>query len=947
MRHGISMPRQQKTEDKKEDHSDNNTLYLVDGSGFIFRAYHAIPPLTRPDGTPVNAVYGFTAMMVKLLTDFHAPYIAVIFDAARKNFRNDIYEDYKANRTEPPEDLIPQFPMFRTATEAFEIPCLELEGYEADDLIATYARLAKQEGKDVVIVGSDKDLMQLVDDHVRLYDPIKQKFIGPAEVEEKFGVPPHKVIDVQALAGDSIDNIPGVPGIGVKTAAQLINEYESLENLLDNLESVKQNKRRETLKENRDNAIISKKLVTLDTHVDVSVSLSGMKTRNPDTPKLAAFLQEQGFKTIYARLRKTVDMPDVQPDSANENSKDKGVTWIEERLPSIENNVYTLITDTQTLKQWMQKADEKGILAVDTETTSLTPAKAGLVGISIAIEPGEAAYIPLGHTKPDQDLLTGDDSPDIEQIPLDEALSIVKPVLEDPGILKIMHNAKYDWQMLAAAGIEVSPVDDTILLSYVLDGTRHGHGMDELSALFLDHTPIRYTDIVGKGKSQITFDKVPPHQALDYAAEDAEITLRFHNIFKPRLAQEQCASVYENCERPLIPVIARMELTGIKIDTGILQDLSRDFARRLGLLEEEIHDMAGHSFNVGSPKQIGSVLFDEMGLQGGKRTKTGDWSTTASLLEDLAAQGHDIVQKILDWRQLAKLKSTYTDALQNEINPKTGRVHTSYHMALTNTGRLSSSDPNLQNIPIRSEDGRKIRTAFVAEEGWTLLSADYSQVELRLAAELAGVKALQQAFRDGVDIHTHTAAKVFAIPEEEVTPELRRQAKAINFGIIYGISAYGLASQLGCSQGEASSFIKQYLTNFSEIQDYMQQKKEEARSFGYVRTLYGRKCVISGINDKNMAKRNFAERQAINAPLQGTAADIMKRAMIKIPPVLEKENLRARMLLQVHDELIFEVPDDELDATREAVIKTMQDVSRLSVPLIAEAGHGKNWGEAH
>ncbi len=941
--------------EQNDIHPDDNTLYLVDGSGFIFRAYHAIPPsMTRPDGTPINAVFGFTNMMVKLLTEFHAPYIAVIFDAARQNFRNDIYDEYKANRSDPPEDLIPQFPIFREAVEAFDIPAIDMEGYEADDLIATYARLAKEQGQQVVIVGSDKDLMQLVDDNVKMYDPIKQKLIGPREVEEKFGVLPDRVVDVQALAGDSVDNVPGVPGIGVKTAAQLINEYGDLETLLERAGEIKQNKRRETLIENAENARISKKLVRLEDQVEVTVSLTDMKTRDPNTPKLAKFLTNQGFKTTIARLNKAVDMPaaplannDEQISSSTQQTNDQSA-WIPPSFPSVKDNQYTLITDADTLKTWMDEAVKNGVLAIDTETTSLTPAKAKLAGISIATTIGKAAYIPIGHVEEVRDLLSDpSDSGDLVQLDKDTVIDIMNPVLSDESVLKIGHNIKYDLQILWLAGFEVNAVDDTMLLSYVLDGTSHGHGMDELSILLCEHETIKFKDVVGTGKNQVTFDKISPQNALDYAAEDADITLRLWHILKPRLAQEKMAFVYEDIERPLIPVIAKMEMTGVKVDPVLLKSLSDDFTKKLDELEKQIHEQAGHSFNIASPKQIGVVLFDEMGLKGGKKTKTGDWSTGASLLEDLAAEGHDIVKNILSWRQLAKLRSTYTEALQNEINPATGRVHTSYSMAGTSTGRLSSSEPNLQNIPIRTEEGRKIRTAFIADQGWTLLSVDYSQVELRLAAEIAGIEALRKAFEDGVDIHALTASRVLGVPLPDITSEQRRQAKAINFGIIYGISAFGLANQLGCSREEASHFIKQYLSNFSELQDYMQEKKEEAKENGYVKTLYGRKCYIAGIDEKNPARRNFGERQAINAPLQGTAADIMKRAMIKIPPALEAAGLQARMLLQVHDELVFEVPESELDATQKLVIDVMQNVSKLRVPLIAEGGHGANWGEAH
>lgn len=926
-----------------KDNASEDELYLVDGSGFIFRAYFAMaygrsgPTMTNPDGVPVSAVFGFVNMLLKMLNDYHAPYMAVIFDAARANFRNDIYPEYKANRDETPEDLIPQFPLVRAATEAFDIPAIELEGYEADDLIAAYAKLAKAQGKKVVIVSSDKDLMQLVDEDVRMLDPMKGKFIGEAEVIEKFGVTPDKVVDVQSLAGDSTDNVPGVPGIGIKTAAQLINEFGSLEELLNRAEEIPQPKRRESLIEHAEMARISQKLVKLDDTAPVPLALEELKTHNPDKPDLMAFLQEQGFKSIISRLGGSV-AANTDEEAAEADSP--------EAQPPVKDNKYTLINDEKTLKEWLARAEETGFLAVDTETTGLTPAKAELVGICISPELGKGAYIPLNHKAEQADLLGGGgDAP--EQLPLERVMELMKPVLTDESIMKIGHNMKYDWQMIAKHGVEMTPCDDTMLLSYVLDGTEHGHGMDELSELFCGHKPIKYEEVAGKGKNQVTFDYVSLDKALDYAAEDAEITLRLHTILKPRLAREKMTTVYEQIERPLIPVIAKMEMEGIKVDPAILKNMSNEFAKKLVDLEKEIHEDAGHPFNIASPKQIGEVLFNEMGIEGGKKTKTGDWSTSADILEKLAAQGYEIVAKILEWRQLSKLKSTYTDALQEQINPATGRIHTSFHMTGTSTGRLASSDPNLQNIPIRTEEGRKIRTAFIADEGCVLLSVDYSQVELRLAAALAGVEALKQAFKDGVDIHTLTASQVFDTPVDQVSPELRRQAKAVNFGIIYGISGWGLAQQLGVEPYEANDFIKKYLAKFNEIQTFMEDKKEEAREHGYVKTLYGRKCTIKNINNKIPAIKQGAERQAINAPLQGTAADIMKKAMARMPKALKDAGLSAKMLLQVHDELIFEVPEAELEKTSALVKEVMENVADIGVPLDAEAGHGKSWDEAH
>ena len=928
---------------------DEDEIFLVDGSGYIFRAYYAVPQnLTNPQGVPVGAVLGFCNMMVKLLKDLRAPYIAVIFDAARKNFRYDIYAEYKANRSETPADLIPQFGLIRDATVAFGIPAIELEGFEADDLIAAYAREAIAQGKKVTIVGSDKDLMQLIREGVRMYEPIKGRYLTLEDVHDKFGVTPDKVPDVQALVGDTSDNVPGVPSIGAKTAAQLINEFGSLEELLARVHEIKQPKRRDVLIENAEIARISKLLVTLRDDVPLPVAIEDLQAHDPNTPELSAFLQLQGFRSVQTRLAQTVALPSA-PTPATIAPYAGAVPQAavnQAELPPIANNKYVLIQDEAALQAVITRAYETGMLAVDTETTGLTPAKARLVGICLSYELGRGYYIPLTHVNPVQDLLGGSQQ-ELKQLPLARALEILKPILEDESVIKIGHNMKYDWQMIAKHGVRMTPVDDTMLMSYVLDGSRHGHGMDELAQIFFDHKNISYADVTGKGKNQITFDLVPLEQARDYAAEDAEITLRLWHVLKPRLAQEQCTRIYEDVERPVISVIADMELAGIKVDMNVLKELSSEFGLKLVTLEQDIHKLAGHPFNVASPKQLGAVLFDEMGLPGGSKTKTGDWSTAADVLDELAGQGHDIIDKVQEWRQLSKLKSTYSDALQEQINPATGRVHTSFHMTGTNTGRLSSTDPNLQNIPIRTEEGRRIRRAFIAEPGHKLLSVDYSQVELRLAAELAGVKALQQAFRDKVDIHTLTASQVFGVPLEQVTPDLRRSAKAVNFGIIYGISGWGLAKQLGVSPGEANQFIQAYLKNFHEIGTYMEGRKEEARQHGYVKTLYGRKCMVGYINSKIQGQRMGAERQAINAPLQGTAADIMKIAMARIPRALDEANLKARMLLQVHDELIFEVPDAELDATAALVRSVMENAAQLNVPLEAEAGVADNWSDAH
>lgn len=923
---------------KPAEDMGGDEIFLVDGSGYIFRAYYALPQnLTNPEGKPVGAVLGFTNMLTKLLTDLHAPYIAVIFDAARQNYRNEIYADYKANRDETPADLIPQFPLIREATEAFGIPALEIEGFEADDLIATYARLAREQGKKVTIVGTDKDLMQLVNDDVRLYDPIKGRYLGREDVIEKFGVPPEKVIDVQALAGDPTDNVPGVPGIGIKTAAKLINEYGDLETLLKRAGEIKQPKCRESLITHAENARISKQLVTLHNDAKIPMALAQLKTRDPMTPKLSEFLAKQGFKSVLTRLATT------KPDTPLPELKETAPVVAQEHLP-VAKAQYTLINDMKVLKAWVVRAYETGVLAVDTETTHLTPMKCNLVGISLSTEAGKGAYLPVGHVQ-ERDLL-GDAKNEIKQLPVDDVVKALKPLLEDETVLKIGHNVKYDWQVLACLGIEMTPCDDTMLMSFVLDGTLHGHGMDELAELMLGHTTIKYDDVTGTGKKRVTFDRVPIPAALEYAAEDAEVTMRLYNVLKPRLAKEKMAGVYEDIERPLIPVIARMEMAGVKIDTNALKKLSQDFGERLEALEKEIHELAGSPFNIASPKQMGVILFEQLKLPGGSKTKTGEWSTAAGVLEDLADK-HPIVQKILDWRQLAKLKSTYTDTLQEEINPKTGRVHTSFHMTGASTGRLASSDPNLQNIPIRTEEGRKIREAFVADKGCVLLSVDYSQVELRLAAEMAGVAALKKAFHDKADIHALTASQVFGVPLKDVTPELRRAAKAVNFGIIYGISGWGLAKQLGCPQAEANDFIRRYLTKFREIQTYMESKKEEARRNGCVRTLYGRKVMIHNIDSKMPGVRGGAERAAINAPLQGTAADIMKKAMAKLPPALAKAGLKGRILLQVHDELVLEVPEGEADETAKIARAVMEGVAKLDVPLEAEADWAHSWAAAH
>jgi DNA polymerase I len=891
-------------------------------------------------------------MLMKLISETDADHIAVIFDAARGSFRNEIYADYKAQRPEPPPELIPQFGLIRAATRAFNMPVVEMPGYEADDLIATYARLAKAAGAHVTIVSSDKDLMQLVSpresgDRVRMFDPIKNKPIGAAEVEEKFGVGPDKVVEVQALAGDSTDNVPGVPGIGVKTAAELIKAYGDVENLLAHAAEIKQPKRREALVQNADKARISRRLVLLKNDIAVDHPLASFARRQPDRDVLMAFLKENQFRSVIARLEGQA------PREAKAIVDNTSHAPPERAAPAaavIDRSRYELVQTAAALEDWIARATEAGIVAFDTETTSLDPMKGTLCGVSLAVGAGQACYVPLAHRAPgSHGSLTFADAP--PQVPLDEALRRLKPLLENHGVLKVGHNIKYDIEVMGRLGIALAPFDDSMLISYVLEGGAHGHGLDELAEMHLDHKTIRYEDVCGTGKSQVTFDCAPLDRARDYAAEDADVTLRLQHALKPLLLAERLVTIYETIDRPLVPVVAAMEMAGIKVDRDELRRLSRDFAERLAELEKQIYKLAGHPFNIGSPKQLGEVLFDEMGLSGGQKSKTGAYATGADVLETLAAQGHDLPARVLDWRQLSKLKSTYADALVEQINPETGRLHTSFALAATSTGRLSSNDPNLQNIPVRTEEGRKIRRAFVAEKGHKLLSVDYSQIELRLAAHVAEVAPLKEAFRSGADIHAMTASQVFGVPQEGMDPMVRRRAKAINFGIIYGISPFGLAQQLGIPQGEAKAYIEAYFQRYPGIRDYMERTKKFARERGYVLTMFGRRCHMPGILDKNPARRSFMERASINAPLQGTAADIIKRAMIRVPPALAKAKLRARMLLQVHDELLFEVPEGEVEATAALVKKVMEGATlpafELSVPLTADTGVGDNWAEAH
>ena len=927
---------------KKPEH-----VFLIDGSGFIFRAYYGIKAdMTRPDGTRVNAVYGFTRMLMKLIEDTDADHVAVIFDHARKTFRNDIYPDYKANRSAPPEDLIPQFDLVRDATRALNVAAVDLTGYEADDLIATYTRQALEQGADVTIVSSDKDLMQLVRPGVVMFDAMKEKIIGPDQVREKFGVGPDKVIEVQALAGDASDNVPGVSGIGVKTAAELINEYGDLETLLSRASEIKQPKRRQNLIDEADAARVSRRLVTLMDDVPVEIDLSTFAVKEIKAETLLAFLVEQNFKSLIrtAEARFGVSVQSGAPAETDATTNGAG--------PGAE---YELVQTVAALEGWIAEAVRVGFVAVDTETTSLDAMRAELVGVSLSVEDGRACYIPLGHKQPaaqgaldlggDGDSGGGGDVPD--QIPLNKAVKLLKPMLEDPSVLKIGQNIKYDMKVLSRYGITIAPIDDTMLLSYVLGGGLHGHGMDDLAERELGLDTIKYADVTGTGKAKVTFDLVGLDKALDYAAEDADITGRLHRVLKPRLVRDHMVGVYETLERPLVPVLFEMERTGIKVDGKELKRLSDDFATRLAVLEIDIHKLAGREFNIASPKHLGEILFDELGLPGGKKGKTGAYGTGVEVLEALVDHGHALPARVLDWRQLAKLKSTYSDALMEQINPETGRVHTSYSQGAVSTGRLASSNPNLQNIPVRTEEGRKIRRAFIADKGMVFLSADYSQIELRLLAHVADIKVLKDAFHDGQDIHAMTASQVFGVPLEGMDPMVRRKAKAINFGIIYGISAFGLARQLGIGNSEAGEYIDAYFEKYPGIRDYMERTKDQARQRGYVETLFGRKCHIKSINEKNPNVRGLVERAAINAPIQGGAADIIKRAMVRLPDALDGAKLKARMLLQVHDELIFEVPKKELDATRELVSGVMASAARLDVPLVVDTGAGDNWDEAH
>ena len=925
-------------------------LHLIDGSAFIFRAYHALPPLTRrSDGLPIGAVAGFCNMLWKYIQDGKGSdqptHAAVIFDHSSKTFRNDIYPLYKANRPEPPEDLRPQFPLTREATRAFNIACIETEGYEADDIIAALSCRGRDAGGRVTIISSDKDLMQLVGGGVEMLDPIKGKPIGPDEVREKFGVGPERVVDVQALAGDSVDNVPGAPGIGIKTAAQLIDEFGDLETLLARAGEIRQPKRRQVLIDHAEQIRVSKRLVELDCDTPLDFTLESLEVREPDPPALMEFLTRMEFRTLTHRVAERFGA--APPVVAEAPAVDTAAAA--PALPAIDRGRYEVIRDEAALTVWLDEIAEKGVVAVDTETTGLDEMVAGLVGVSLCTGPGRACYIPLGHVgEGAEGDLFGGAQPAAGQMDAARALALLKPMLEDGATLKIGQNIKYDVKIFARLGIRVAPIEDTMLMSYALNAGAHNHGMDELAETYLGHRCVPIKDLIGSGKAQIGFQQVAIDKAAEYAAEDAEVTWRLWHHFRPLLPRERVATAYEVLERPMVQVLADMEMAGIRIDADHLRRMSSAFAQKMAALEEEIHVLAGGPFNVGSPKQLGEILFERMGLAGGKQGKTGAFSTSAEVLEDLAAEGHELPARVLDWRAISKLKSTYTDALPLHVNPDTGRVHTSYSIAGAQTGRLASTDPNLQNIPVRTEEGRRIREAFVAAPGHRLVSLDYSQIELRILAHVARIPALRQAFRDGIDIHAMTASQMFGVPVEGMDPMIRRRAKAINFGVIYGISGFGLARNLRIPRAEAQAFIDTYFERFPEIRAYMDRTVAEAKQDGSVRTLFGRRINTPGINQSGPAAGG-ARRAAINAPIQGAAADIIRRAMIRMPAAIA--HLPARMLLQVHDELVFEVEEGAVPELIEAARAVMQGAAdpavRLDVPLIVDAGQGASWAEAH
>lgn len=910
---------------------------LIDGSGYIFRAFYALPPLSTPSGTPVNAVLGFMNMFMRLTAKISCDYCLVLFDAKRQNFRNEIFSAYKGTRKEIPEELIPQFPIIHKAVETLNLNHLEMEGYEADDLIATYARKALENGDEVVVVSADKDLMQLIRNGVEFYDSMKDKFFTPEDVKEKFGVYPDKVVDVQALAGDSTDNVPGVAGIGLKTAAELINQFGSLNGVLEHAAEIKQNKRRETLLANIENAKISHQLVKLKDDVPVEHNLNEYACKAPDKNKVLAFIDEYALNSLRPRAEKWIA----------EQSARCGELTAEQPEQIVKN--YELVQDEDALKRWSEKIIKAGRFALDTETTGLDAFKDKIVGFSLAVAAGDACYVPLAHGKDQSlpDLFGADEPAEIKQISATVAAKYLKPLLADKSILKIGHNIKFDMHFLSQIignDAEFFPIEDTAVLSYVLDSSFHGHGLDELAEIMLDYSTVKYEEVCGSGKNKITFDKVPLDKALNYAAEDADITLRLYDVLKPRLIKEKQMYVYENFDRPLIGILKHMEDNGIMLDTAALMRLDTDFEKHMKLLEQDCFNLAGKEFNLGSPKQIGEILYVKMGLKG-KKNVSGSFQTGADVLEELAEE-HELPAKILEWRGFAKLKSTYTNALLTQMD-KNNRVHTTFSQTVVNTGRLASSNPNLQNIPVRTDAGRKIRECFIAPKGYKLVSADYSQVELRLLAAVADVKALKEAFRHGVDVHASTASRVFGVPLSEVNADMRRHAKAINFGIVYGISQYGLARQIDTTPDVAKKYIDSYFATMPEIKEYMAKTIDFAHKNGYVVTPYGRKCAVQGINDKNKRIVSFAERAAINAPIQGGASDIIKSAMKKIFTALHEKGFKTRMLLQVHDELIFEVPENELEEVKALIKNGMEGVVDFDIPFVAEVGVGDNWGEAH
>ena len=916
---------------KKTDH-----FYLIDGSGYIFRAYYALPPLSRKsDGLPTGAVNGFCTMLYKLLEDSRSDasknkptHFVVIFDSARKNFRNEIYKDYKANRTETPEDLAPQFEYIRKSVEAFNVTSTEMLNYEADDLIATYTDKIIKKGAKVTIVSGDKDLMQLVKPGVRLYDPMKSRVLGNKEVKEKFGVEPSKVVDVQALAGDSSDNVPGVPGIGIKTAAELINKYKSLETLLEKAHEIPQNKRRETILENKNKAILSRKLVELKNDVPVKQKIETFTLKKINKEKLYDFLREMEFNRLLSQV--------ISRYGETFEQKVKNL----KKTPIFDLKKYQTILKINQLEEWIKKIEEKGIVAVDTETSSLNPHEANLVGISLCSGPGTACYIPLEH---------------ITEKVLEKKIVLkkLKNILQDKSIKKIGQNIKFDFIILLRNEIKLDPIEDTMLMSYALDAGKHRHNMDNLSEIHLNHKPISFKEVAGTGKKQISFNKVPIKLATQYAAEDADVTFRLYTFFRERLDKEKLLKIYELFEKPMVNLLSQMEIEGIKINSSFLKELSKKFDNKIKKLEKEIFSVVKREFNIGSPKQLGEILYNELKIAKIKKTKKGGFATSAAVLEDLAFKGHKLPRIVLDWRQLTKLKNTYTDALPEHLNANTNRVHTSFLLAATTTGRLASSEPNLQNIPIKTEDGKEIRKAFIAERNHSLISADYNQIEMRILADIADVKELKKAFKNNEDVHSLTASQVFDIPLNKIDKETRRRAKAINFGIIYGISQYGLAKQISVSNSEAAEFLKSYFKKFPEIKDYMNATINFCRKSGYVNNIFGRRCYITGINDKNYNVRNFQERAAINAPIQGSAADIMRLAMIKITSEFEKNpNYKTKMLLQIHDELVFETPQDELEKIVPIIKKNMLDASssehhQFTIPLTVDINSGNNWGEAH